>query len=153
MKAAFLALSRQQVEEKLTPWKSLVNRTVPPCGWIRAIRSSLGMRGVDFAHLLGIAPASASALEQSEAAGTISLKSLRKAAEVLDCDLVYALVPRKGLTSALERRAGAKADEMLGNVNQTMQLEAQGVDSLAVRQQSREAIIKSLLEKPSSLWK
>jgi len=153
VKAAFLALSRQQVEEKLTPWKSLVNRTVPPCGWIRAIRSSLGMRGVDFAHLLGIAPASASALEQSEAAETISLKSLRKAAEVLDCDLVYALVPRKGLTSALERRAGAKADEMLGNVTQTMRLEAQGVDSLAAQQQSRETIIKSLLEKPSSLWK
>jgi predicted DNA-binding mobile mystery protein A len=111
------------------------------------------MRGVDFAHLLGIAPASASALEQSEAAETISLKSLRKAAEILDCDLVYALVPRKGLTSALERRAGAKADEMLGNVTQTMRLEAQGVDSLAAQQQSRETIIKSLLEKPSSLWK
>ena len=153
MKTAFLALSRQQVDEKLTPWKSLVNPKAPPCGWIRAIRSSLGMRGVDFAQRLGIAPASASALEQSEAAGTISLKSLRKAAEVLDCDLVYALVPRKGLTSALERRAGAKADEMLDNVNQTMQLEAQGVDSLAARQQSRETIIKSLLEKPSSLWK
>ena len=42
---------------------------------------------------------------------------------------------------------------MLGNVNQTMRLEAQGVDSLAARQQSRETIIKSLLEKPSSLWK
>jgi len=153
VKTAFLALSRQQIDEKLTPWKSLVNWTAPPCGWIRAIRSSLGMRGVDFAQRLGIAPASASALEQSEAAGTISLKSLRKAAEVLDCDLVYALVPRKGLTSALERRAGAKADEMLGKVNQTMQLEAQGVDSLAARQQSRETIIKSLLEKPSSLWK
>ncbi|MCE9587838.1 MAG: mobile mystery protein A [Verrucomicrobia bacterium] len=153
MKTAFLALSRQQVDEKLTPWKSLVNPKAPPCGWIRAIRSSLGMRGVDFAQRLGIAPASASALEQSEAAGTISLKSLRKAAEVLDCDLVYALVPRKGLTSAMERRAGAKADEMLGNVNQTMRLEAQGVDSLAARKQSRETIIKSLLEKPSSLWK
>jgi predicted DNA-binding mobile mystery protein A len=111
------------------------------------------MQGVDFAQRLGIAPASASALEQSEAAGTISLKSLRKAAEVLDCDLVYALVPRKKLALAMERRAGAKADEMLGNVNQTMQLEAQGVDSLPARKQSREAIIKSLLEKPSSLWK
>ena len=153
MKAAFLALSRQQVDEKLTPWRALVNRTVPPCGWIRSIRTSLGMQGVDFAHRLGIAPASASALEQSEAAGTISLKSLRRAAEVLDCDLVYALVPRKKLASALEQRACSKADEILDTVNQTMRLEAQGVDSLAARKQSRETIIKSLLEKPSSLWK
>ena len=153
MKDAFLALSRQQVDEKLTPWRALVNRTVPPCGWIRTIRSSLGMQGIDFAKRLGIAPASASALEQSEAAGTISLKSLRRAADALDCDLVYALVPRKKLASALEQRACAKADEMLGNVNQTMRLEAQGVDPNKARMQSRETIIKSLLEKPSSLWK
>lgn len=111
------------------------------------------MRGVDFARRLGISPASAAALEQSEGAGTISLKSLRKAAEALECDLVYALVPRKDLASALEQRACAKADEMLRNVNQTMRLEAQGVDSRAARKQSRETIIKSLLEKPASLWK
>jgi hypothetical protein len=42
---------------------------------------------------------------------------------------------------------------MLGNVNQTMRLEAQGVDPHKARLQSRETIIKSLLEKPSSLWK
>jgi predicted DNA-binding mobile mystery protein A len=111
------------------------------------------MRGVDFASRLGITPASASSLEQSEAAGTISLQSLRRAAEVLDCDLVYALVPRKSLTTTLERRACAKADEMIGNVHQTMSLEAQGADSLTARRLSREAIIQSLLEKPSSLWK
>jgi predicted DNA-binding mobile mystery protein A len=113
----------------------------------------LGMRGVDFARRLGVAPATAAALEKSEATGTASLESLRKAAEVLDCDLVYALVPRGKLASKLEQRAGAKADEMLGQVNQTLRLEAQGVDPITSRRQSREVIIKSLLEKPAALWK
>lgn len=113
----------------------------------------LGMRGVDFARRLGVAPATAAALEKSEAIGTASLESLRKAAEVLDCDLVYALVPRGKLASKLEQRAGAKADEMLGQVNQTMRLEAQNVDPITSRRQSREVIIKSLLEKPAALWK
>ena len=35
-------------------------------------------------------------LEKTEALGTIMLKSLRRAAEAVDCDLVYALVPRAG---------------------------------------------------------
>ena len=66
---------------------------------------------------------------------------------------MYALVPKNTLASVLEQRACAKADAMMSQVNQTMRLEAQGVDSLMARKQSRETIIKSLLEKPSSLWK
>jgi len=153
MKTALLALARQQLDEKLASWKSLGKSPPPSCGWIRAIRSSLGIHGVDFARRLGTAPATASALELSEVAGTISLNSLRKAAEVLDCDLVYALVPRKKLTSVLEKRAGEKANEMLRQVAQSMRLEAQGVDPTRARKQSYEAMIKSLLEKPSALWK
>lgn len=153
MNSALLTLSRQQLDEKLSSWRSLLNPATPPTGWIRAIRMGLGMRGVDFARRLGVAPATAAALEKSEATGTASLESLRKAAEVLDCDLVYALVPRGKLASKLEQRAGAKADEMLGQVNQTMRLEAQGVDPITSRRQSREVIIKSLLEKPAALWK
>jgi predicted DNA-binding mobile mystery protein A len=152
MKPALLALSRHQLDEKLASWKLLKNPEAPKCGWIRAIRMSLGMRGVDFAHRLGVAPASAAAMEQSEAAGTISLKSLRKAATILECDLVYALVPKKELASLLEHRACTKAENILRQVGHSMELEDQGV-SIKAQKFSREALIKSLLEKPSELWK
>jgi predicted DNA-binding mobile mystery protein A len=55
------------------------------------------MTGVQFARRLRIRPQSAEAVEKSEANGTIQLQSLRRAAEALDCTLVYALVPKTSL--------------------------------------------------------
>ena len=64
---------------------------------MRAIREAHGMTGVQFARRLRIRPQSAEAVEKSEANGTIQLQSLRRAAEALDCTLVYALVPKTSL--------------------------------------------------------
>jgi hypothetical protein len=71
----------------------------------------------------------------------------------MDCDLIYAIVPRSSIAKVLERRAGEKADALIRHVGQSMNLEAQGGVDDAARDLSREAIVKSLLEKPSSLWK
>ncbi|GLS32285.1 hypothetical protein SAMN04488498_106230 [Mesorhizobium albiziae] len=46
---------------------------------------------------LGIRPQSVEALEKFEANGSIKLDTLRRAAEALDCTLVYALVPNTSL--------------------------------------------------------
>lgn len=153
MKASLRNLGMKQMDEKLRPLRKLPFRDVPKGGWIRSLRGALGLAGVDLARRLDIAPSSVSALESSEAAGTVSLNTLRKAAGAMDCELVYAIVPRSSIAKLLERRAGEKADAMLRHVGQSMNLEAQGVEDDAARTLSREAIVKSLLEKPSSLWK
>jgi hypothetical protein len=44
-------------------------------------------------------------LETAESNQVISLSSLRKLAEALDCELQYALVPRKNLGDMLKGRA------------------------------------------------
>jgi predicted DNA-binding mobile mystery protein A len=98
----------------------------PPKGWVRAIRDALGMTGVQFAKRLEIRPQSVEALEKSEANGSIQLKTLRRAAEALDCTLVYALVPNTSLEGAVSARARKIAKRELGRVAHTMKLEAQG---------------------------
>lgn len=98
----------------------------PPKGWVRAIRDALGMTGVQFAKRLEIRPQSVEALEKSEANGSIQLKTLRRAAEALDCTLVYALVPNTSLEGAVSERARKIAKRELGRVAHTMKLEAQG---------------------------
>ena len=153
MKSSVNRLGVKQLDERLRPIRKLTSRDVPKGGWIRSLRSALGLAGVDLARRLGIAPSSVAALENSEAAGTVSLNTLRKAAAAMDCDLVYAIVPRSSIGKVLERRANEKAEAMLRHVGQSMNLEAQGVIDDADRDLSREAIVKSLLEKPSSLWK
>ena len=79
----------------------MVLYAVPPKGWIKAIREALGVTGVQFAKRLLVRPQSVDALEKSEANDSIKLEALRRAAEALDCTLVYALVPNTSLGEAV----------------------------------------------------
>jgi len=152
MNTEFLKLGRQQLDQKLKFWQPLRTQEVPARGWIRAIRSSLGLTAVALAKRLGVTPASVADLERSEASGTVSLNTLRKAATAMDCDLVYAIVPRTSLEAILEQRAAEKAQTMMGGVGQSMTLEAQSVEPFQTRQQA-EALVRTLLYSPKALWK
>ena len=81
------------------------------------------------AERIGITQQSASRLEKNEAADAITLRSLRKAAEALDCRFVCALVPNEGsLRDIVRRQALKKAMDIVGPVDQSMMLEAQDID-------------------------
>ena len=100
---------------------------MPPKGWIRAIRDALGMSGSQLGRRLGITAQTVQDLEKSEATGKTQLNSLRKAADAMDCVLVYALVPGDGLEAMVERRACSLAFEALRRVSRSMALEDQQV--------------------------
>lgn len=150
MKRDNLQRARQRLDERLAPLKPGDQFRPPPKGWMRAIRDALGMTGVQFARRLDIRPQSVDALEQSEANGSIQLKTLRRAAEALDCTLVYALVPNRTLEGAVRERAREIAIRDLSRVAHTMKLEAQetGNANLDAR---IEAYIRDVL-KERDLW-
>lgn len=56
-------------------------------------RELLGLSTTEVAHRLGVSQSTVVRLEQSEAADTITLASLRKAAEALGCELDYVFRP------------------------------------------------------------
>jgi predicted DNA-binding mobile mystery protein A len=126
MKPEIRRKARQRLDERLSPLKPRDRFAVPPKGWIRAIRDALGMTGVQFARRLKVSPQSVDALEKSEANGSVKIETLRRAAEALDCTLVYALVPNTSLDGAVRARARNIALRDLGRVAHTMKLEAQG---------------------------
>jgi predicted DNA-binding mobile mystery protein A len=101
----------------------------PREGWIHAVRRALGMSGRQLGERLGVSGAAVSQMEASERAGTVSLAKLGAVAEALDCDLVYALVPRRDLASVVEDRARQKALTTVAATNRHMALEAQPVDA------------------------
>lgn len=123
----------------------------PSGGWIAAIRKSLGMSVRQMAERIGITQQSAANLESNESEDSITLKSLRKAAEALNCRLVYALVPNNGrLQDILDRQAMIKAKDIVSAVDHTMQLEAQGVGNI---QQKVKEIADELTKNPNTkLW-
>lgn len=127
-------------------------RTPPPkSGWIKAIRTALGMTGQQFANRLGVAWQSMDDLEKSEARGAITLASLRKAASELDCTLAYALVPNTSLESTVNNRARMIALRALTRAEQTMALENQEVDPADREQRITDYITAYVRD--GDLWK
>ena len=103
-------------------------RYKPPVrGWIKAVREAIGMTTAQLAKRLGIKQPSVTAMEQSEAKGTIELATLRRVAEALDCTLVYALIPNKPLETIVRDRARAFARRRREPVEHSMLLEDQTV--------------------------
>lgn len=141
--------ARQRLDERLSALKPEDRFSPPPRGWIRAIRDALGMTGVQMAARLKVRPQTLEALERSEASGTIQLSTLRRAAEALDCTLVYALVPSSSLDGAVTARARRIAERELGRVAHTMKLEAQDTGD-AGKDERIEAYIRSI--KDRDLW-
>jgi predicted DNA-binding mobile mystery protein A len=104
------------------------------------------------ANRLGVQQPRIIELEKTEATGNVTLKSLERAAEAMDCRLVYAIVPLKPLTDTLHQRALRVARQNLAGVDQTMRLEDQEVRDKASRERAEQRLVEELLRKPSRLW-
>jgi predicted DNA-binding mobile mystery protein A len=127
-------ISIQQLEDRLQPLRDTLGSSQPAGGWIRAIREAFGMTNRQLAKRAGRKPQTTLDLQTREAAQTIQLNSLRELAEAMDCELVYAIVPRKPLGTILDERARSVARQSLRRTGHTMELERQG---LGVREQER----------------
>ncbi len=121
----------------------------PKTGWIRTIRTALRMSQAELATLLEMNQKSLHALEASEASMRIRLDSLVKVANALDCELVYAFVPRTPLTDRYTDRALAIAAAQLAGVENTMHLENQAV---TFNDSAVKALANKLIEKDAVHW-
>ena len=93
-------LVRQGLNERLPPLiKAAASAPRPACGWLHAVREAIGMRQGTVAKAMGVKRQSYARLEKSEAKYSISLSSLQKAANAMDCDVVYFLVPRAAVAA------------------------------------------------------
>ncbi len=145
-------LIREQLDLTLKRFKAMQAMNMPPRGWLRAIRHSLGMNGRQFAQRMGVSPARISKLESDELAGAVTLKTMRKAAEALDCTLVYGLVPRSSLEDTVQKQIAIYAQHRLSRISHTMALEDQEL-SEGGKEKALKAMEEELLRNlPRSLW-
>lgn len=102
----------------------------PKKGWIRSVRNALGLSEKTLAERMGLAQANIHRLEMNEQKDSITLGSLRKAAENMDCELIYMFVPKapyKSFDEILDRRALDLASRIAKGVSHSMTLEDQKV--------------------------
>jgi predicted DNA-binding mobile mystery protein A len=153
MKPDFSDLKLQQIDTALARWRSADLPSRPPSGWLKAIREALGMPATQLARRLGVVTSTVTRLEASESDDTISLASLRRAAEALGCELHYALVPKQSLADTLESRATLLASQRTAAVSHSMALEAQATSKVAVADQTRSLAASLLKGSRRELWR
>jgi len=145
-------IARQQLDKTLSGYAVARQTSQPAKGWIRAIREALGMSGKQLASRLNVSQPRISKLEQDEVSGVVSLKTMRQAAEAMDCVFVYAIVPRTSLEETVRTQARKVAEARIQRVSHSMLLEAQNL-STAEQQASLDAAVEELMrEMPKELW-
>jgi predicted DNA-binding mobile mystery protein A len=131
MKPEFRTLRLKQLERAIQPFQAAKGSPRPQKGWIRAIREATGVPLRQLSQRLHRSVPLISYLEKSEADYRITLGNLRDVADAMGCQLVYALVPKRGTIQDLsEERARAKAAENVRAVEHTMALEDQAVGGI-----------------------
>ena len=146
------ALARRHLDKALIPFRQADTQSRPPKGWVRAIRDALGMTSRQLAARMGLSQSTITAMEQGEAAETVTLKTLRQAAEALDCQLVYVLVPKTTLDDLVRKRARALAQEHLARIHHTMRLENQALSEDELSAELERLTDSFLKGRASRLW-
>jgi predicted DNA-binding mobile mystery protein A len=153
MTVALNRLRLEQTSQQLQKFQALRGARAPQGGWLRTIRQVLGRTSRQQAARVGVGSASLLRSEQAEAEERISLGQLRKLAAALDCELVYAIVPRRPLQETVESRAEEKAREEILGVAHSMSLEEQRPSDEFLTQQLSRRRDELLSGKWSHLWR
>ncbi len=145
-------LRLSQLDETLSQFKSLLNMQPPQTGWIRAIRETLGMTARQLAKRLNVSPPRITRLEADEIEGKLTLNTLKRTAESLDCVFIYGFVPKTSLENLVKTQAAKMAKEQIKYVSHTMQLENQKLSPELLKQEIEIATEELLREWPRTLW-
>lgn len=145
---------RQILDKKfqsLSQFKDLLAR--PRSGWLKVIRESLGISSSQLAKRLGGAQSSLMGVEERERTKKVSLETLQKTAEAMDCEFFYMILPKgKSLEEILDLRAQKASEKILSDVSHSMKLEDQGLSKKELESQMKE-LTKTLKESlDPSLW-
>ncbi len=119
--------TRRQLDDRYESARSLGDLGRPNKGWIRAVRDALGMSGTELAARMGVSQQVVSEIERNERHATARIETLSRAADAMDCELVYALVPRTSLEETVRAQARRKAAQHLAHVAHHGRLECQEV--------------------------
>ena len=102
------------------------------------MRDAIGLSQDQVAKKLGIKRQSYADTERAEQSGSISINTLQRAADAMDCELVYFMVPRETVARTYAELAQIH-DPMFKHLQATehsMALEGQSVGDLKPRRKS-----------------
>lgn len=145
-------LARKHLDKRLSQWQPTSELACPPRGWIRAIREAIGMTAAQLAVRLNVSQPRVFALEKSEISGALTLETISRVAQALNCTFVYALVPNTSLEDTVKAQAQKKVAERIARVDHTMKLEAQAVSDADIAAEHERMVNELLKGNLRGLW-
>lgn len=147
------SLQLQQLNSKMLGFAALRQVAMPPTGWIKAIRTAIGMSMQQLGNKLNVSKQGVMDIEKREKDGSITIRSLREIALAMDMQLVYGFVPNDGSLDALiEKRATELATQIVMRTANTMKLEDQANSKKRIEAAIRERATAIQNEMPKILW-
>ena len=147
------SLQIQQLNNKMLAFDSLQKITPPPTGWIKAVRTAIGMSQLQLGNRLSITKQSVQDIERREKEGSVTIKALREIARALDMKLVYGLIPNDGsLEAMIERKAKELATQIVLRTSNNMKLEDQENTKQRIEKAIQERAVAIKNEMPKTLW-
>lgn len=146
-------LQFQQLNEKIVKVTDLLHLTVPPTGWIKAIRNAIGMTMEQLGKKLSITKQAVLDIEKREKEGSITIKSMHEIAKAMDMKFIYGFVPNAGsLEQMIEKRALDIATKIVQRTSTTMKLEEQENTNKRIENAIKERAAEIINKTPKILW-
>lgn len=146
-------LQFQQLNDKMNKLIGLQNLIVPPIGWIKTIRSGIGMSMEQLGKKLSITKQAVMDIEKREKVGAITIRSMQEIAKAMDMKFVYGFVPNAdSLEQLIEKRALEIATKIVQRTSTTMKLEDQVNSKKRIESAIKERAAEIINKTPKILW-
>lgn len=142
----------RQLDERLEKVRDLSSLEAPPDGWIRTLRQAFGMTTEQLASRMKVTRQAVLQLEAAERNKTATWTSLKKAADAMDCEVVFAVIPRGSLGQVLLRQGRKQAERHLRRISHSMKLDAHAVGPAEQERQVEELASHLASERSRALW-
>lgn len=125
-------LTARQIDKQIKPFKNFI---VPSEGWIRTIRKALGINTRQLGKKTGVSGERIVRIEADELENKLTMATLKKMAEAMNCKFVYAFVPNDNIDKLIEKAARDKAKAQIARVSHSMALEDQKTEPRELEEQ------------------
>ena len=120
-------LAMKQIERRLKNIRSIAKDANVRTGWIAYMRQAMSMTLSTLAKATGLSPATVQQIEKREKVGKVTIETMQKIAAAMECEFVYALIPKQDLGDLLKEKAMARATRIVREADVHMTLEDQRV--------------------------
>ena len=146
-------LQIQQLSDKIEKLVAMATVVMPSIGWIKTIRTGIGMSLEQLGKKLSVTKQAIQDIENREREGSITIKSMHEIANALDMKFVYAIVPKNGsLDEMIEKRALEIAKVIVQRTSNTMKLEDQANSKERIQKAIKERAEEIITKTPKILW-